>query len=140
MFAAIVSTTLALVFQISIVAVILTALVVWAAKKYKCPKLIRVARLMVTFILGTFGVFRCKCLDTMEHRKPGYCWLWMELENCLSTSLAVLFGMIIMGLTISLIPLMISGGVTSIITLASPVALYMIYPLTLYGVKRDCAD
>lgn len=140
MFAAIVSMTLAYVFQISIFAVLCTAFVVWLAKRKKCPELIKLARFLVAFILGIFGVFRCKCLDTTDHRKPGFCWFWMELENCVSTSLALVFGAIVMGLTLSLIPLMISGGITSIITLASPVALYMVYPLTLYGVKRDCAD
>lgn len=135
MFAAILSATLSVVFQISILAVLLVALLVWSGRKFRNPTIIKMARISVGLLLGTFGVFHCKCPDT---RRPGFCWLWMELENCVSTAQAIIFGAIIMGITLSLTPLMISAGVTSLVTLASPYILYLIYPATLYAVRRDC--
>lgn len=135
MFAEIATAVLATVFQFSIVAIIIAAGLVWYARRHRKPWIIKAARITISAILGVFGVFRCHCLDA---RRPGLCWLWMELENCISTSLAIIFGMIVMGLTISLIPLMLALGVSSIITLSSPVVLYLVYPVTLYFVRRDC--
>ena len=137
MFAVILSTTLAIVFKVSIALVLLTAIIVWAAQRYRLPFLIKTSKFLRSFILGVFGVFRCHCTDIKDTRKPGFCWLWMELENCISTLMAIAVGAIIMSLTLSLIPLMMVGGVTSFGTLATPVALYLVYPITLYAVRRD---
>ena len=137
MFASIVSAMIGSIMLYSIFMFIFVILVVMLALHTRNGYIARIARVLINVSLGIFGVFRCDC-----HCKgsTGYCWMWMELENCVSTVLAVLTGMVLMGVTLSLIPLMTFGGVTSLVTLYTPVLLYALYPMILFLVRKRCTE
>ena len=137
MFATIVSSMLGSILLYSTIMFVLVALVVFIALKTRNGSIARVARLLINFSLGIFGVFRC---DSHHKGGKGYCWMWMELENCVSILFAILTGMVIMGFTLSLIPLMIYGGIVSWVTLYTPVLMYILYPAIAFLVRRKCTD
>ncbi|QBX07000.1 hypothetical protein CPT_Spivey_041 [Klebsiella phage Spivey] len=133
MFASLVTIMLLKIFQFGIVFFSATWILIRGAIYFRRTRLARVARWLLHFVFGIFGVFRCPC---EKKRGTGFCWLWLGLENCFSLSLALLFGMIVLAVTLAFIPLMYAGGVTSILTLTSPVLMYSVYPITLFFVRR----
>lgn len=133
MFAAIVSMMLSRVMLYSIILFVFVVLVIMLALYTRNGYIAKFARIAINISLGIFGVFPCKG-DKIGRTK--YCWMWMKLENCFSIILAVLTGMVVMSLNFSLIPLMIAGGVTSLVTIYAPVALYLVSLLTLFLVRR----
>ncbi|QGH45159.1 hypothetical protein [Bacteriophage Eos] len=137
MFASIVSAMFGSILLYSTIMYIFVALVVFIALKTRRRSVARVARVLINISLGIFGVFQCDCKC---RKRPGYCWMWMELEHCISILFAILTGVVIMGFTLSLIPLMTLGGVTSVVTLYTPVLMYIMYPLILFLVRRKCTN
>lgn len=133
MFAAIVSMMLSRLMLYSIALFIFVVLVIMLALYTRNGYIARFARMSISVSLGIFGVFPCKG-DKIG--RTIYCWMWMKLDSCFSVILAVFTGIVVMGFNFSLIPLMIAGGVTSLITIYAPVALYLVSLLTLFLVRR----
>ncbi|WDR22124.1 hypothetical protein PJM41_0039 [Salmonella phage vB_SenS_UTK0009] len=131
MFAEMFTMVLLGIWKISLVVFVLLIIMTIVALVTQNNFLKKVINGLEYIIMGTFGVCKCRC-----QRNSNYCWLWMELENCISVALAVSFGMIIMALTLALIPLMLAGGVTSFVTLFSPIIMYSLYPITGYLVRK----
>lgn len=132
MFAGLVTAMLFKIFQCGIVFFSLTWILIRGAIYFRKTKLARLARWLLHVSFGVFGVFRCPC---EKKRGTGFCWLWLELENYVSLSLALLFGMILLAISAAFVPLLYAGGVTSVITLASPIVMYLVYPITLFFVR-----
>ncbi|AIW03989.1 hypothetical protein HWC75_gp118 [Salmonella phage 1-19] len=131
MFAELFTMILLGIWKISLVIFILMIILTVVALVTQNDTLKKVVHGLEYIIMGTFGVCKCNC-----QRNTKYCWLWMELENCITVALAVSFGMILMALTLALIPLMLAGGVTAYFTLFSPILMYSIYPITMYLVRK----
>lgn len=137
MFSSIVSAMFGSILLYSIIMYLIVALVVFIALKTRRRSVARLARVLINVSLGIFGVFQCDCKCK---KRSGYCWMWMELEHCVSILFAILTGVVVMGFTLSLIPLMTLGGVTSLVTLYTPIVMYIMYPTILFLVRRKCTN
>lgn len=133
MFAELFTMTLLSVWKISLVVFVLMIILTVVALVTQNDTLKKIVHGLEYIIMGIFGV--CSCNSECQ-KATKYCWLWMELENCISVALATSFGMILMAFTLALIPLMLAGGVTSYFTLFSPILMYSIYPITMYLVRK----
>ena len=79
------------------------------------------------FALGLFGLFECRCGGYAV-----YSYAWVPIRSHMLVALLVYLGICILTLHISLSIWLFWMGVTSMVTLASPIITYLIYPLTLY--------
>lgn len=109
-----------LIFGIILILMLLTFL-------FKSNGLGFITLVLERFALGLFGLFEC--------RTGGYAvysYAWVPIRSHLIVAVLVYLGICILSAHVAVSIWLFWLGVTSIITLASPIITYLIYPLTLY--------
>lgn len=132
MFAILFTSSLMGVWQVSLFVLVLTLMTMILSFVSRSKTLITVTSTLESVFMGIFGVYRCSC----PKHGSSYCWLWFGLNSYFSAALAVSFGMLFLALQIAFVLLMLAAGITSIVTLSSPIITYFLYPITLYLLRK----